>query len=255
MRRILYQLERREHIPELDREIRVVKPRKYFVKDSSKSFHTEFGEVKPEKIAKSRFKFKGKDFVSIEPSFLDIYSRLTKGAQTVPPKDIGTILVNTGITKDSVIVDAGAGSGGMAIMLANFCKKVIAYEIRDDFFETVKKNIDFMDVKNVDLKKGDVYKKIDERDVDVVTFDLPEPWKALPQAKKALKMGGYLVVYNPSIPQIMDTQEAIRDSKDFLMLRIVEIIEREWEFDKRKVRPRSKSNIHSGFLLFARKIK
>jgi tRNA A58 N-methylase Trm61 len=53
----------------------------------------------------------------------------------------------------------------------------------------------------------------------------------------------------------MDTQEKLKESKAFLGLKIVEIVEREWEFDRRKVRPKSKSNIHSGFLLFARKIR
>ena len=43
-------------------------------------------------------------------------------------------------------------------------------------------------------------------------------------------------------------------NKDFAYIKTSEIIEREWDVDDRKVRPRSQAIGHSGFITFARKI-
>jgi len=47
---------------------------------------------------------------------------------------------------------------------------------------------------------------------------------------------------------------ALTEMPEFLHLSTVEVIERQWEVEKRKVRPRSKTIIHSGFLTVGRKI-
>ena len=88
----------------------------------------------------------------------------------------------------------------------------------------------------------------------MVILDLPEPWLAIPSAKKALKVGGFLVSYSPSVPQMMDFVNAINKDENFTHIKASEIIEREWEIDGRKVRPRSQQIGHSGFISFARRI-
>lgn len=255
--RVLIQQGKKEYIEHLEREVSVIKPKRYFVRDTSRPYHTEYGEIKAADLKKKAgtviTSSKGKEFVIIDPSFIDIYMQMQRGAQIVPLKDIGSIIASTGVSRDSKVVDAGAGSGAVTCMLANLVKKVTAYEIRDDFYEITRKNIEALGLKNVTLKKGSVYEKIGEKDVDLITLDLPEPWKALPQAKKALKVGGFLVVYNPSIPQISDFVEALDES--FELIKIVEVQERHWEFKKRKVRPKSQGIGHSGFMCFARKIR
>ena len=85
-------------------------------------------------------------------------------------------------------------------------------------------------------------------------MDLPEPWKALGSAEKALKAGGFLVSYSPSVPQVMDFVGKVRVNKNFAYLKTSEIIEREWEVEERKVRPRSQAIGHSGFVSFVRRI-
>ena len=107
---------------------------------------------------------------------------------------------------------------------------------------------------NLKVKKGDVNTKIDERNVDLITLDLPEPWRALPNAMKALKPGGHLVVYNPSIPQIADFVDALKQHDNMLYLKTIEVIERQWEVEGRKVRPKSTGIGHSGFMVLARKM-
>ena len=142
----------------------------------------------------------------------------------------------------------------MACFLASIAKEVITYEIRDDFIEIVRSNIEFLNLKNIKIKKKNIYEEIDDKNIDVMILDLPEPWKAIDNCSKAIKPGGFLVSYSPSVPQVADFVNAIRKNESFVYLKTAEITEREWEVEERKVRPKSTSIGHSGFLSFARKV-
>lgn len=234
--------------------------KKFYVKDSSKDFHTQFGFVKAEELKKAKpgsvLKTNtGKELYVLEPSFVDIYRKIKRGAQIIPLKDIGSIITETGINPQSKIVDAGAGSGGLSCFLATIAKEVTTYDIRDDFIKIVEKNKEFLDLKNLKIKKGSVYESIDEKNVDVITLDLPEPWEAVDNAEKALKAGGFIMSYSPTIPQVMDFIKAIKENEKLIFLKTIEIIERDWDVDGRKVRPATQKIGHSGFLTFVRKVK
>ena len=151
-------------------------------------------------------------------------------------------------------VFAGTGSGALALMLANICKSIVSYEIREDHHNVAKKNVEFFGFKNIKLKIGDMTKKIDEKDVDLVTLDMPSPWDAVDNAEKALKSGGFIVSYSPTIPQVMDFVEKVKAKKGLSFVKTVELIEREWEIEQRKVRPKTRMIDHSGFLTFVRKM-
>ena len=233
--------------------------RKFLVNDNDKDLHTQFGYFKKEDLKKAKSGIKvvsntGKEFTVFDSSFIDLYKRIKRGAQIIPLKDIGLILSETAINNKSVVVDAGSGSGALACFLANIAKEVISYEIREDFVKIVEHNIGYLGLKNVKVRNKNIYDGIDEKNVDLVVLDLPEPWKAAESAKNALKVGGFLISYSPSIPQTMDFVNTIRKYEDFVYLKTSEIIEREWETDERKVRPRSQAIGHSGFISFARKI-
>ena len=51
-----------------------------------------------------------------------------------------------------------------------------------------------------------------------------------------------------------DIVNAVRKNDSLAHIKTVELIEREWEAEERKVRPKSKGIGHSGFLSFARKV-
>ena len=85
-------------------------------------------------------------------------------------------------------------------------------------------------------------------------LDLPEPWKAINNAMKALKVGGSIVCYSPTTPQMQDTITEMNNHAGLTVTKIAEISEREWEVKERKVRPMSQSIGHSGFIMIARKI-
>lgn len=243
----------------MNKKILITKEGKtFFIKDISKDFHCQFGLIKAKDLKKkdgSIIKTNTKKELTIfSPSFIDSYKRIKRGPQIITRKDIAAIIAETGINKDSKVVDAGAGSGALSCFLANICKEITTYEIREDFIKIVKKNKEQLDLKNLKIKNKDIYNGIDEKNIDLITLDLPEPWLAIEPAKKALKTGGFLVSYSPTIPQVMDFINKIESEKNFLHIKTIELIQREWEVNERKVRPKTTQTVHTGFLSFVRKI-
>ncbi|RMF55549.1 tRNA (adenine-N1)-methyltransferase [Candidatus Woesearchaeota archaeon] len=233
------------------------KGKKFYVRDLSQDMHTQHGFVKKTLLKKKKGLVKtntGETMSIFEPRFIDAYNKIKRGAQIIPLKDIGIIVAETGINSRSKVVDAGAGSGALACFLANIVKSVVTYELRDDFAKIVKKNIDFLGLKNIKVKKKSIYDGISEKNIDLITLDLPEPWLAIEPAAQSLKAGGFLVSYSPTTPQVSDFVSAVKKNKSFVYLKTIEIIEREWEFSDRKIRPKSQPIGHSGFLSFARKV-
>ncbi len=111
-------------------------------------------------------------------------------------------------------------------------------------------------LKNITIKNKNIYESIDKTDLnnDVVVLDLPEPEKALNNAEKALKIGGFLVVYVPNITQSIKFVNELNKNESFIYLKTVELIENSWKIKGLVAKPENKG-MHTGFLSFARKIK
>jgi len=230
----------------------------FYIRDTSKDYHCQFGLIKAKdlkrkdgSVIKTNTK---KELIIFSPSFIDSYKKIKRGAQIITRKDASIIIAETGVNKDSKVVDAGAGSGALACFLANICKEVTTYDIRADFIKIVKQNKEFLNLKNLKIKNKNIYDGITEKNIDLMTLDLPEPWKAIETIEKALKVGGFLVSYSPTIPQVMDFVNALNSNKKFLHIKTIELIQREWEVEERKVRPKTTQTVHTGFLSFARRI-
>jgi len=258
MPKILIQREKKEFVPELDRKVTVTKGRQYFVADSSRDFSTSLGNIKAKDMnAKDGATVKstqGKDFVILSPTFIDLYKRLRKLPQSIILKDIGLILAETGVDKDSLVVDAGTGSGALSGFLAHLVKQVTTYEIREDFIENIKENFKLMGLKNIKVKQGDITKGISEKNVDLVTLDMPEPWEAVENSAKALKIGGFLVSYSPHTTQVQKFVKEVAKDPSLQILKTVELIERPWVIDEQRSRPDNAGIGHTAFLTFVRKI-
>lgn len=232
--------------------------KKFFVRDTGKDVHTQFGYVRKEVLSDSDVRRvttnMDKEMFVFDPRFVDLYQKMKRNAQMIPLKDIGFIVSETGLNKKSVVVDAGAGSGGLSCFLAHLVKKVVTYDIREDFISVVKGNIEFLGLTNITVKHKNIFDGIDEKNVDVVTLDVPDPWRGLDSVSKALSQGGFLISYSPTIPQVMDFVRSVKEHEDFIYIRTVEQIEREWDVDDRKVRPKSVRIGHSGFLSVCRRV-
>ncbi len=220
--------------------------REFFLKEK-KDLHTGLGMIKEEDLKEGVVESSiGKKFSVLKPNNYDFFKNMKRGPQIITPKDAGYILARTGIDKNSVVVDAGAGTGALTIFLALHAKKVISYEKRKEFFKIAKRNIKFFNLKNVILKNEDVYEGISENGVDVITLDLKEPWRV---KTDALRFGGYLVVYVPTINQVIKFKEKC----GLRIEEVCEIIKRDWKVGN-VTRPESRMIAHTGFLIFCRKL-
>lgn len=229
--------------------------KKFLVKDSSKDFHSKEGMIKKEDFAKTKaVTNKGEEFFVLKPEFIDIYERMKRGAQIISLKDVGAIITETGLGKDYKVLDAGLGSAALSIYLARFAKEVTAYEIREDFAKIAMENIKNTGTKNIKVKIKDIYEGIDEKNLDLITLDLREPWKAVGHCAKALRRGGFLVAYTPQITQALDFVNAANETKKFVMVKVKETAEREWELQGMVAKPITPMLSHTGFLSFMRKI-
>lgn len=258
MAKILIGRAKKEYIPELKREITTVKALRYYLTDLNKDFQTKYGIISKKDLKKkdgSKIKTdRGKEFIIFTSQFADDFRKLKRAPQTIIPKDFGMIIAQTGLGKKDTVVDAGTGAGALASALANVCKKVITYEKRDDHVDVAKENIKMLGLTNITIKHKDVTKGITEKNVDLITLDLPEPWEAITAVNKALKIGGWLVAYTPTTTQASEFVETIKNNEAFLFDSTIEIIKRGWIIDGKRVRPQSAEIGHTAFLTFVRKI-
>ena len=224
--------------------------------NTDKDFSFGAGILKKEDMNKEGLiKVQKHDVFIFNANFNDEYSKLVRGAQTITKKDIGPIITKTGITKDSTIIDAGAGSGGLSCFLGKIALKVDTFDISENNLEIVRKNIKKLDLDNVKAELKDIYnsEEFAEKEYDVFTLDVPEPWRAWKTASKVLKLGGYLAVYSPNIMQVRET--IINKPQNFFLEETIEVIEREWSVSNKVSRPKTKDFSHTAFLIFFRKIE
>ena len=120
---------------------------------------------------------------------------MPRGAQVIYPKDLGTILMQADIGPGMRVLEAGVGSGALSMTLLRAGALITGYEIREDFAQQATKNVHDMLGTDVayDIQIRDVTMGIDERDLDRVILDMPEPWDVV-QARR----GGASPGWNPS---------------------------------------------------------
>ncbi len=257
-RKILLGREKKQYVPELDREVRVEKQVQHYVEDTNKDFHTKYGVITKKELSKkagSNIKSSmGKTFTIIDASFGDDLRHIKRLPQTMSAKDMGLIASTTCINKDSFAIDSGTGSGALACYLAHLCKKVVSYDIVDKHIEVAKENQKFLGLKNLFIKKGSIYNKIPEKNADLLVLDVPEPEKAINTATNALRIGGYLVAYTIQATQMQNFVNALTKNDCFQFIKSCELIERQWKAEGQLLRPAISPFGHTGFLTFARKI-
>ncbi len=186
-------------------------------------------------------------------NIIDVLKKAQRGPQVVSAKDVGIIIAETGCNPSWKVVDAGTGSGFLALFLGNLGCKVYTYENRKEFYEIAKNNIKNSGLKNIIAKNSDITKGIKEKDIDMVTLDMKEPERVIKHAYKKLKKGGWLVVYSLHIEQVRKVWKELKKHK-FGKMKILENIQREWQIEGNTfTRPKTRMLGHTGFLVFARK--
>ena len=198
-----------------------------------------------------------KNFWILKPSLMDKLQALKRNAQIILPRDAAHIIINCSIESGNKIVEAGIGSGSLTIALATMVSpkgKIFSYDTRKEFIEHSLKNIEMANLSNyVSTKIKDITTGIDEKNLDAIILDIPNPWDAIDYAWKSLKIGGYFCSYSPLISQVENTVKKLKKN-NFIELKTIENIQRELIITDYGTRPSFDMLGHTGYLTFARKI-
>ena len=198
----------------------------------------------------------GKKFTVFRPGTLELMGSLDRGAQIITPKDAASVLFNCDVKSGDVILEVGAGSGGLTTALTGAVAptgKVHTVEFKEENALRAQKNL-----KRTGLDKFWTYQIGDAREVkvditaDALIMDMPDPENALDNLLPCLRPGGRICAYIPNTNQLELVVNALRE-RNFSDVFAIEIIQREMEVHRGGVRPSYEMLGHTGYLAFGRK--
>ena len=199
----------------------------------------------------------GNPFFLTRPGLADLITNIKRNTQIIYPKDIGYAVMIMGIGPGMHVLEAGTGSGALTTAFAFFVGEtgmVTSYEKREQMQNLARNNLARVDLLDrVTLKLGDIAEGFDEREVDAVFLDLPNPHDYLPQVKEALKLGGFVGMILPTTNQVIKVLPALRIN-DFAFIEVCEILMRFYKPDWERLRPTDRMVAHTGFLVFGRSV-
>lgn len=197
----------------------------------------------------------GRRFFVFRPTLADVVLKMPRGAQVIYPKDLGAILLSADIGPGTRVLEAGVGSGALSLAMLRAGAEVVGYEVRPDFAQQARANVTaFLGTETAyRVEERDVYQGIDESALDRVVLDLPEPWRVLDHAREALRAGGILLAYLPSITQVVQLRSGL-EASGFGLAETAELLRRTWHVEARSVRPDHRMVAHTGFLTTARRL-
>lgn len=208
-----------------------------------------------DRLIGSKVQLNRRDYFVMIPSVRDLVETIKRRAQIIGPKDSPVIVFNCSLQAGDLVVEGGAGSGAMTIVLAHAVSpngRVVSYEVRRDFLRIARENVERGGLGGlVEFREGDVCAGIEEDMVKAVVLDIPDPWRALPTAYEAIQPAGHLASMSPTVEQVRQTVLTLRDL-GFVDIWTVEILERRMEVN-RGTRPSFDMLGHTGYMTFARK--
>ena len=106
---------------------------------------------------------------------------------------------------------------------------------------------------NHTLKQQDIYLGIEERGIDRVILDVPEPWHVVHTAANSLVLGGIFASFLPTTGQVQQLVQALMEDSRFQTVETTELLERPWSVTNRSMRPAHRMVAHTGFVITARR--
>jgi tRNA (adenine57-N1/adenine58-N1)-methyltransferase len=197
----------------------------------------------------------GRPFFLLQPSIADLLSELPRATQIMYPKDVGFVLMTMGIGPGQYVLEAGTGSGGLTSILAYYVGsegKVFTYERKESHQGRAKKNIENLGLSDrVEFHLGDAADGFEEKDVDAVFLDMPNPHDVIHHVKASLKYGGFFGSILPTTNQVSRLIIELR-KYGFQYIQVVETFFRHYKPEPDRLRPVDRMVAHTGFLIFAR---
>jgi tRNA (adenine57-N1/adenine58-N1)-methyltransferase len=221
------------------------------------SFHTHAGVVDHDRLigqpdgAVVRSSA-GARYLAVRPTLAEFVLEMPRGAQIIYPKDLGASLMLADVYQGARVFESGVGSGALSLALLRAGAAVVGYELRPEFAARAQANVAALGLgERYRVEERDAYQGIGETGLDRVLLDLPEPWRMVAHAEAALRPGGILLAYLPTINQTAELRQALSASS-FGLAETLEVLERRWHIEGRSVRPDHRMVAHTGFLTQAR---
>ncbi|MEM0340837.1 MAG: tRNA (adenine-N1)-methyltransferase [Acidilobaceae archaeon] len=182
---------------------------------------------------------------------------MERATQVVYPKDSSLMSFEAGLKPGMRVLEGGVGSGFLTVELARIvCPggKVYAFDIKPENIAIASKNLELVGLRDcVELRLGDVKKLNELVGLDAAFLDIPDPWEALEPLWKALKLSAPLVIFVPTMNQLIKLSEAIECTPGWVLQGVKEVSERQIEVTRESIRPSSFSPF-TGYIILLRKV-
>ncbi|MEK7715688.1 MAG: tRNA (adenine-N1)-methyltransferase [candidate division NC10 bacterium] len=202
----------------------------------------------------------GLRYLALRPTLAEYVLDMPRGAQVIYPKDLAMIVFWADVYPGCRVIEAGTGSGALTLALLRAVGpegRVITYEQREEFARRALANIHMRlgEVTNLTVRLGAVEDGLaEEPAVDRFLLDLPEPWKLVTLVAGALRPGGILLCYVPTIIQSQQIAEALQRDRHWALIETFETLYRPWNIEGQSVRPFHRMVAHTGFITVARRV-
>lgn len=241
--------------------------RRYRVRlEAGKTFHTHVGAIPHDAIigkpdGSAIVTHTGRRLLALRPTLLEAVLEMPRESQVIYPKDLGAVLLRGDFYPGAYVVEVGLGSGVTAATILRAIGPrgvLVSYEMREEILAQAKRNVAELvaDVSNHTVVVRDAYVDgVVERGVDRILTDVPEPWRLVPSAADALRSGGILLCYLPTVLQVHQVTMTLAAEPRFTLVETVEVLERPWHVTERSVRPEHRMVAHTGFITTARRVQ
>ncbi|MDR1806733.1 MAG: tRNA (adenine-N1)-methyltransferase [Propionibacteriaceae bacterium] len=206
----------------------------------------------------------GFPYIALRPVLEEYTVSMPRGAAVIYPKDASYILMFTDIFPGARVLEAGVGSGALALSLLRAIGptgRLVSYERRDEFAATARANVEqFFGGPHPawTLHVGDLVETIDQtlgnERVDRAILDMLAPWECVDAVHAHLEPGGLLCCYVATTTQMGRVMDTLRTHGGWMEPTAVEVNVRAWHAEGLAIRPGHAGRGHTGFIVHARRL-
>jgi len=254
----------REKAQEGDLILLVGPKQKYFIFPliQGGTFQTHRGIVNHDDLINQKWgseilSHKESPFYLFQPGIEELIMTTKRNTQIMYAKDIGYLLLKLNIISGTKVIEAGTGSGSLTQVIAAVIGSeghLFSYDVRPEMQNLAKKNLKRLGIEErVTFIEKNIENGFDQKNIDAIFLDVPNPFDYLEQMKIALVPGGFFGTILPTTNQIIKLLIELR-RQQFAFIEVSEIMLRHYQAEATKLRPTDRMVAHTGYLIFARPI-